>query len=222
MHFGVVHRNGNRMDSAPVVFVVDDDPKMLRMVTDVLSAEQMRVEAYSRGDDFLSSYRPQQRGCLLLDIQMLGLSGPELQKELAARKIELPIVFLTGTADVPTTVDLMKRGAVDLLQKPFEIPVLLESVRLAIQRDATGFFEKTQRELIQLRLHRLTPREHEVMELVVTGRANKQIAYELHLSEKTVEIHRSRVMKKMEAQSVAELVRQCLSGVAGLASRGLG
>jgi FixJ family two-component response regulator len=203
----------------PIVFVVDDDPKMLRIVADVLGVEGLRVESYSRGADFLAAYKPDQRGCLLLDIQMPGLSGPQLQQELASRKIELPIVFLTATADVPTTVDLMKRGAVDLLQKPFEIPVLLDSVRHAIERDAAGFSEKLQREAIQLRLDRLTPREHEVMELVVTGRANKQIAYELKLSEKTVEIHRSRVMKKMEAESVAELVRQCLMGVAGLANR---
>jgi len=120
---------------------------------------------------------------------------------------------------VPTTVELMKRGAFDLLQKPFDVPVLLASVRRAIERDASAFAEKMQREAIQLRLERLTPREHEVMELVVTGRANKQIAYELKLSEKTVEIHRSRVMKKMEAQSVADLVKQSLLVLTGLPDR---
>jgi two-component system response regulator FixJ len=207
----------SRNEVGPVVFVVDDDPKMLRIVAEVLGAENLRVQTYSRGEDFLSEYDPNQRGCLLLDIQMPGLSGPELQRELTTRKIELPIIFLTATADVPTTVDLMKRGAIDLLQKPFEVQALLASVRRAIELDSAAFCLKLQREAIQHRLDRLTPREHEVMELVVNGRANKQIAFELKLSEKTVEIHRSRVMKKMEAESVAELVRQCLVGLTGRA-----
>jgi FixJ family two-component response regulator len=207
------------MDVEPFVFVIDDDPKMLRMVADVLTAEGIRVETYACGTDFLEAYEHGRRGCLLLDLQMPGLSGTQLQRELTARKIDLPIIFLTATADVPTTVDLMKRGAVDLLQKPFEIPVLLASVRDGLARDAVAFAERVQREAVQLRLQRLTPREREVMELVVIGRANKQIAYELKLSEKTVEIHRSRVMKKMEAQSVADLVKQCLSVLGGLSDR---
>jgi two-component system response regulator FixJ len=197
----------------PIVFVVDDDPKMLRIVAEVLGAESLQVQTFVRGEDFLSRYQIDQRGCLLLDIQMPGLSGPELQRELTTRNIELPVIFLTATADVPTTVDLMKRGAIDLLQKPFDVPALLASVRRAIEHDAAAFTLKLQREAIQHRLDRLTPREHEVMELVVNGRANKQIAYELKLSEKTVEIHRSRVMKKMEAESIADLVRQCMVGL---------
>jgi two-component system response regulator FixJ len=198
------------MDVQPFVFIVDDDPKMLRIVSEVLSAEGIANQCFSRGADFLDKYQNQQRGCLLLDIQMPGLSGPQLQRELTSRQIELPVIFLTANADVPTTVELMKRGAIDVLVKPFDPPTLLAAVKNGIERDAVANTQKLQREVIQQRLERLTPREYEVMELVVKGRANKQIAYDLDLSEKTVEIHRSRVMKKMEAESVAELVRQCL------------
>jgi two-component system, LuxR family, response regulator FixJ len=198
------------MESERFVFIVDDDPKMLRIVADVLSAEGIQNQVFSRGADFLESYKNDRRGCVLLDIQMPGLSGPELQRELSSRRIELPIIFLTANADVPTTVELMKRGAIDVLVKPFDVPTLLAAVNNAIEQDAISHADKLLLEAVEKRLDRLTPREYEVMELVVKGRANKQIAYELKLSEKTVEIHRSRVMKKMEAESIADLVRQCL------------
>jgi FixJ family two-component response regulator len=203
------------MNIQPVVFVVDDDPQMLRLVACVLSGEGFAVETYCNCVDFLDACQPSRRGCLLLDIQMPGVTGPQLQRQLSARGIDLPVIFLTATADVSTTVELMKQGAIDLLQKPFEVEKLVASVRRGIEIDATAHAAKVRRDAIQSRLQRLTPREHEVMKLVVTGRANKQIAYELKLSEKTVEIHRSRVMKKMEAESVAELVRQCIDGLVG-------
>ena len=197
-----------------MVFVVDDDPKMLRLVDTLLRAEGLCVETFVNCGDFLAACTPDRRGCLLLDIQLPDVSGPQLQKQLGERGINLPVIFLTATADVPITVELMKQGAIDLLQKPFELDKLLASVRRGIELDAAAHVARVRRELIHRRLQRLTPREHEVMELVVAGRANKQIAYELKVSEKTVEIHRSRVMRKMEADSVADLVRQCLDGLA--------
>jgi two-component system, LuxR family, response regulator FixJ len=201
--------------ASPVVFVVDDDPKLLRLVAQVLGAEGFIVETYVRGSDFLDKYQADRRGCLLLDIQMPDLSGPEMQRELLARQIDLPIVFLTATADVPTTVTIMKRGAADVVQKPFDTDRLVAAVRNAIARDARVFQERQQREEVGRRLAQLTPREREVMDLVVAGCANKQIAQRLKLSEKTVEIHRGHMMKKMAAGSVAELVHQSVIAAGG-------
>jgi two-component system response regulator FixJ len=191
-------------------FVVDDDPKILRLVADVLEGEGWSVETYSLANDFLNSYHPESCACLLLDIQMPGLSGPELQSELLDREIGIPIIYLTATADVPTTTKVMKRGAFDLLQKPFDPDRLIAVVRAALAREAASVQERGQLEAVRRRLAQLTPREREVLALVVAGMANKQIARELELSERTVEIHRGRVMKKMEADSLANLVHQCV------------
>jgi two-component system response regulator FixJ len=206
------------LELKPVVFVVDDDPKILRLVADVLQAEGWIVETYSLASDFLERYRHEPCACLLLDIQMPGLSGPELQRELLARQIGIPIIFLTATADVPTTIEIMKRGAFDLLQKPFDPEKLVAVVRNALTREAASAEQRSRIDAIRHRLAQLTPREREVLDLVVVGKANKQIAVELKLSERTVEIHRGRVMKKMEADSVANLVHQCVS--AGVAAKG--
>jgi two-component system, LuxR family, response regulator FixJ len=193
------------------VFVVDDDPKILRMVADILGAEGWTIETFCRADEFLGGYHPESCACLLLDIQMPGLSGPELQGELLAREIAIPIVFLTATADVPTTIEIMKRGAFDLLQKPFDPEKLIAVVRSALAQDAAAALRRARIETTRRRLEQLTPREREVLELVVAGRANKQIASQLKLSERTVEVHRGRVMKKMQADSLASLVHQCLN-----------
>ncbi|HEY1922864.1 MAG TPA: response regulator [Tepidisphaeraceae bacterium] len=198
-------------DLKPCVFVVDDDPKILRLVADVLEAEGWTVETFGLAGEFLESYRPSPCACLLLDIQMPGLSGPELQRELLACEIRIPVIFLTATADVPTTIQVMKLGAVDLLQKPFDPEKLVAVVRAVLEREAASVGQRTQVDAVRKRLAQLTPREREVLNLVVAGMANKQIARELNLSERTVEIHRGRVMKKMEADSLANLVHQCLS-----------
>jgi two-component system response regulator FixJ len=197
-------------NSKSFVFVVDDDPKILRLVADVIEGEGWAVETFSHASDFLASYHPEACACLLLDIQMPGLSGPELQKELLAREIGIPIIYLTATADVPTTIEVMKRGAFDLLQKPFDAERLIAVVRTALAREAASAQQREQLETVRRRIAQLTPREREVLELVVSGMANKQIARQLKLSERTVEIHRGRVMKKMEADSLANLVHQCV------------
>ena len=207
--------NGNSMISgaAARVFVVDDDPKILRIIADVLDGDGWTVETYTRASDFLDAYRPGVCQCVLLDIQMPGLSGLDLQKELQARQIDIPVVVLSATVDIPTAVEIMKRGAMDVLQKPFDSDELIQVVRKALARDAKTARDRTQREEIRERMGKLTPRERDVMELVVAGKANKQIARELKVSERTVEIHRGRVMKKMHADSVADLVRLSAIGV---------
>jgi len=196
------------MDETPLIFVVDDDQNMLRLIATVLRNEGHVVQTYANSSEFLKHFRPEQRGCLLLDVDMPGLSGLELQQELATRLIDLPIIFLTATVDVPTAVKAMKHGALDVLQKPFEVPTLLAAVGRALEQDAERSDQTKRYKVICLRRSRLTPRELEVMDLVVAGNSNKQIAAHLKLSSKTVEIHRGRVMKKMEAGSVADLVHQ--------------
>ena len=195
------------MESQPVVCLVDDDPKILRLVSAILGECGLTVRTYDTAQGFLDDFRPGTRGCLLLDIQLPGLSGTELQGGLEARGIDVPVVFLTATADVPTTVTIMKRGALDVLQKPFDADALVAAVTNALARDAADAGERARRAEVLDRAARLTPREREVMNLVVRGMANKLIARELGLSDRTVEIHRGRVMEKMEADSVAELVR---------------
>jgi RNA polymerase sigma factor (sigma-70 family) len=203
-------------DARPFVFVVDDDLKILRLIADILGGEGWNIETFSRAEDFLSDFHREPCSCLLLDIQMPGLSGPDLQRELLSRDIRIPTIFLTATADVPTTIEVMKRGAVDLLQKPFDPDTLVAAVRHALSREAEAARERARVEVIRQRMAQLTPREREVLELVVSGHANKQIARELKLSERTVEVHRGRVMKKMNADSLANLVHQCMiSGSAG-------
>ena len=196
------------MGSVPSVFVVDDDPLLLALVGHILKENGFLVCAFQRASDFLQDFQRDRRGCLILDIQMPGLSGPELQRELLARDILIPIIFLSATADVVTSIDIMKRGAEDLLLKPIESEKLVAAVRKALVNEQTAFDERRRREEFESRLQSLTLRERQVLDLVVIGHANKKIALELQLSEKTIEIHRSHVMKKMQAGSLAELVRQ--------------
>ena len=196
------------MTESPVIFVVDDDQNMLRLIVAVLEREGLTVRTYLNAREFLENFQATARGCVLLDVEMPGLSGLDLQQELQQRLIDLPIIFLTATVDVPTAVKVMKRGAMDLLQKPFETATLVSAVRCALTRDAERSILTQKYKVICHRRGRLTPREAEVMELVVAGNSNKQIAAHLHLSAKTVEIHRGRVMRKMEAESVADLVHQ--------------
>jgi FixJ family two-component response regulator len=194
-------------DSHPIVFVVEDDPSMRAALTNLFRSVDLRVEAFGSATEFLQSKLPDAASCLVLDIRLPGLSGLDFQNELAQANIRIPIIFVTGHGDIPMTVRAMKAGAVDFLSKPFRDQDMLDAVAAAIERD-----RKTRRETkiladMQSRYETLTPREREVMTLVAAGLMNKQIAAEIGLAEITVKIHRGRIMKKMGARSLAELVR---------------
>lgn len=193
--------------SAPTVFVVDDEYSMVRYVARVLELDGLRCATFRSARDFLKHYDPVVPGCLVLDVAMPGMSGMELQAELTVRGIELPVIFLTGYGNVPMSVQAMKRGAVDFLSKPVCREDLLRAIRRALEWDHAARVARLEREGIRQRLATLTPREREVMDRVITGKLNKQIAVDLGCAEKTIKIHRSRVMCKMNVQSVAELVR---------------
>jgi len=193
-------------DSPPTVHVVDDDDSFRESLARLLRATGHRVEAYRSGEDFLARARPGP-GCVLLDVQMPGPTGLELQRALAERNLGLPIVFLTGHGDIPMSVRAMRAGAEDFLTKPVAMPQLLDAVSRALARDAAG--REAQEHLAQLRARyeTLTPAERRIFAMVVTGMLNKQIAYDLGRAERTVKAHRSQVMLKMKADSVADLVR---------------
>lgn len=189
------------------VFVIDDDVALRGALTDLLLSVGMKVETYGSTADFLRTKRPDSPGCLLLDVRLPGMSGLEFQSELDKLGINLPIVFMTGYADVPMGVQAMKAGAVEFLCKPLREQDLLVAVRTAIERDRARRHANASYSKIEIRYASLTPREKEVMGQVVNGLMNKQIAGKLGISDITVKVHRGSVMKKMGAKSVAELVR---------------
>jgi len=190
----------------PTVFLVDDDAAMLKSLSLLIKSVGLEAEAYLSAQDFLDSYDPARPGCLVLDVRMPGMSGLELQDMLLKQGITIPVIIITGHADVPVAVQTLKKGAMDFLEKPFSDQVLLERIRDAVSQDAEIRKERTVQEAVQQRIAMLTPREREVMNFVVAGKLNKVIASALGLSQKTVEFHRARVMKKMMVDSVAELV----------------
>ena len=200
--------------TAPTVYVVDDDASVRRSMARLLKTHGFQAETLASAEDFLALGRYASPGCLVLDVRMPGLNGLELQDRMAALGLSLPIVFITGHADVPMSVKAMKAGAVDFLPKPFSSKQLLSAVRLAIAKNKSEAVLAAQTASIRLRLSTLTPRELEVLGLVVRGKMNKEIAADLSLSIKTVKVHRGRVMKKMEAVSLAELVR--MAGTVGI------
>jgi len=196
--------------SAPsTVFLVDDDASVRRALTRLINVGGYAVQAFASARDFLEYWRAndQNPACLVLDVRMPGFSGLDLQHELQAAKTLLPIIFITGHGDIPMSVKAMKEGAIDFLPKPVRDKDLLRAIGQALARAGHDYAERLELEEIQTRLTSLTPREGEVMALVVRGLLNKQIAFELGTVEKTVKVHRARVMQKMKVESLAELVR---------------
>jgi len=190
---------------AATVCIVDDDPSVLKALARLIGTAGYRVKTYERASVFLDSRLPRGPKCLVLDLRMPGLGGLDLQRELAARGLILPIIFLTGHGDVPSSVEAMKAGAVDFLTKPVRGAALLEAVRSALDKDKTSLKGRRDVDSIRNRIKRLSPREYEVFRWVISGHLNKQTANELGISEKTVKFHRAMVMRKMKANSVAEL-----------------
>jgi len=201
---------GMSSEPTPTIFVVDDDQAMRNSLKWLIESIGMRVKTYGSADEFLSEYFPGRAGCLLLDIRMPGMSGLDLQAHLAREDSRLPVIMITGHGDVAMAVKAMKSRAVDFIEKPFHDEDLLTSIRNALEFDEKQRRLRSQRAEIAVRLAELTPREHEVMIRVTEGRANKEIAAVLGVSTKTVEAHRARVMDKMRAHSLAELVRMAL------------
>lgn len=189
------------------VFVVDDDPSVRNAVARLLRSTGLEAIAFGSAEEFLAGPPPESPCCVVLDVRLPGVSGLDLQEELGQSRREVPIIFITGHGSVPITVRAMKAGAFDFLEKPFDDQALLDAVQWALERDQHYLKARAELLSVKLRLRRLTPREREVMELVVEGFLNKQIGGLLGASEKTIKVHRARVMRKMEAESVADLVR---------------
>jgi two-component system, LuxR family, response regulator FixJ len=197
-------------DSRPLVFVVDDDEPVRDAIGMLLDTVGMDYESYDSAQAFLDHYDPTRRGCLVLDIRMPGMSGLELQQRLVERSAPIPIVFITGHGDVPMAVEAMKRGAVDFIRKPFRDQELLDRIHEALAQEADQRAQARTLDDLHQRVASLTPREREVFLRVADGQANKVVAIELGISERTVEIHRSQVMQKTRARSLADLVRMKL------------
>jgi FixJ family two-component response regulator len=192
-----------------IVFLVDDDPAVRKALTRLIRSAGYDVQAFASANDFLEHWRVEDRnsGCVVLDVRMPGLSGFDLQQELQSSDALLPIIFITGHGDIPMSVKAMKAGAVDFLPKPVKDKELVRAIEQALARADRELAHSAEVTDVQRRIATLTPRERQVMELVVTGMLNKQIAYELGTVEKTIKVHRARVIEKMEVESLAELVR---------------
>jgi len=195
------------MKTEATVFVVDDDKAVRRFLEGLITSVGLRVKSCASAREFFDTYEQGSRGCILLDIRMPGTSGLEIQKMLKERDIDLPVIILTGHGDVQIAVHAMKAGAVDFIEKPFNNELLLDRIQTTVEqslRSSTGSVDRTR---IAERIELLTPRERQVLDLVVAGETNKGVARQLLISERTVEIHRAKVMAKMRAKSLAELVK---------------
>jgi FixJ family two-component response regulator len=194
------------MTPSPTVFIVDDDSAVLKSLARLLRSARLNVMAFGSPQEFLERHDPRAPGCLVLDLAMPGLNGLELQAALTVKGSAIPIIFLTGHGNIPASVQAMKRGALDFLTKPVNDDDLLKAVQVAIEKDRIARIARAELEDIQARLDSLTPREREVLTHVVSGQLNKQTAADLGTVEKTIKVHRGRVMEKMKVHSVAELV----------------
>jgi FixJ family two-component response regulator len=194
-------------EAAPTVFVVDDDPSVRRAIKRLIGTVGLQVESFGSAQEFLQSSRLNVPSCLVLDIRLPGISGIRFQRQLAEADIRIPIIFITAHGDIPMTVRAMKAGAVEFLTKPFRDQDLLDAIQVALDRDRARRQQGAEIATLRKRLESLTPREREVLPLVVSGLLNKQIAAEIGTSEATVKVHRSQLMHKMSADSLAELVR---------------
>jgi FixJ family two-component response regulator len=194
-------------EAEAIVFIVDDDLSVRRSTDRLIRSAGLKVQTFTSAREFLASPRPEGPACLVLDVRMPGLSGMELQRELAQSGIHIPIVFITGHGDIPMSVRAMKAGAVEFLTKPFRSRSLLEAVRAAIERDRSAHKARSETGELRQRYEQLTPREREVIALVVAGQLNKQVASELSTTERTIKFHRAHIMQKMGVESLADLVR---------------
>ena len=195
---------------APTVFVVDDDEGVRNSLRFLLKSVGLQTQALASASEFLDTYRPGQPGCLVLDVRMPGMSGLELQQQLNLRGAVIPVIFITGHGDIPMAVEAMQQGAFDFLQKPFRDQDLIDRIQRALERDGRARAALDQHARIRERLDSLTPREREVLALMTRGKPNKIMAAELGVSQRTVEIHRARVMEKSGAASLAQLVRMVM------------
>lgn len=206
------------MSAVQTVFVVDDDPAVRQLLERLILSRELKCVAFESAHTFLESYDPSIHGCLILDITMPGMTGLELQRELTARSVEIPIIMLTGTGDIAAAREAFKNGVVDFVQKPFRNNELLDCIDRALAEDARLRETRAVQNDARERFGRLTPREREVVDLMVEGKTTKEIAFALSLSPKTVDVHRANGLRKMGIESIAELVKLAvaLNGEAGL------
>ena len=207
-------------DRAPIVYIVDDDDAIRAALRLLLKSIGLAATTLPSAHEFLTSYSPQQPGCLILDVRMPGMSGLELQQQLNLRGAIIPVIFITGHGDVPMAVEAMQQGAFDFLQKPFRDQDLIDRIQRALAKDQADRVQLRERDRIKERMESLTAREREVLDLVTSGKPNKIMAADLGVSQRTVEIHRSRVMEKMGASSLAQLVRMVLDIQGGTETAG--
>ena len=197
--------------STSTIFIVDDDTQVRQALALLMESVGLKVQTYPSADAYLEQFDPEAPGCLILDVRMPGMSGLELQARLAAEAVHPPVIIITGHGDVPMAVRAVQSGAVDFIEKPFNDQALLDSVHRALDLDAKQRGRAGKLAEVQSRLASLTPREQQVMRMVVAGKRNKVIALELSVSQSTVEAHRAKVMEKMQAQSLSDLMRMVLS-----------